>query len=490
MKEEKEKILENVFVSASGNKLKLCDIYFNDKIKKIVPKSDYLFDWNEVKEYCQIEKLKRQFLPAGTTRPDVIDGKFLLSIPGAIDPHVHFNTPGFEFRDTFRDGSLAAAYGGVTTIIDMPCTSIPPVTNLENFKIKLDAVKDKSHVDYAFWGGIAGNDFNASTAEKNITELARAGVAGFKVYTISGMETFKDLSYDRIKTAAQFISKTGKPLAVHAEDKNTINQAAEKIKEDEQNRWEAYCMMRSVKAEEEAILKLIGIAEQIPVKLHIVHLSSRAGLEQIKIAKSKGLLVSTETCPHYLYFTQDSFKDAAIRNYLKTAPPVKYESDKEALWHGLVEGTVEFTTTDHAGCNPDKEKSSQNFSEVYGGIPGVEHRVPFLFSEGFLKKRISLEQTIRFLSSNAAGCFGLKAKGYLKEGYDADIALINLWSSEIVSGLHMHSKGKYTPFEGVKFNAVVEKTILRGNIVMDKCPPSNGTEPDFLNKYLGKFICV
>lgn len=490
MKEEKEKILTNVFVPAGENKLRLCNISFNEKIEKVTPITDYIFDWNELKDNFQREKLVKQFSSAEETITEAIDGNFLLSIPGAVDPHVHFNTPGFEFRDTFREGSLAAAYGGVTTVIDMPCTSIPPVTDLTNFNNKANAVRNRSHVDYAFWGGIRGNEFESSETERNIIELAEAGVAGFKAYTISGMDTFKDLSYEEIYRAARLISKTGKPLAVHAEDKTIINSNALRFNSEELRKWESYCEMRSSEAEAAAVAKLIEITEQTNCRMHIVHLSSNQALTNIKNAQKRGLMISAETCPHYLYFTQDSFNNNNIKNYLKTAPPVKSELDREALWQGINEGAVAFITTDHAGCDPDKEKTSDDFSKIYGGIPGVEQRVPFLFSEGFLKGKINLEQTVNMLSSNAAAYFGFKNKGDLKEGYDADIALINLWSSEIVSGRNMHSKGKYTPFEGIKFNAAVDKTFLRGNLIMDKSISSNGTEPDNENKYLGKLICV
>lgn len=490
MQEESLKILENVFISAGENRLQLCDIHFNEKIKKIIPKSDQLFDWKSIKEKAHKNNLVNH-LPASEIKGGCsIDGAFLLAIPGAVDPHVHFNTPGFEFRDTFSEGSLAAAYGGVTTVIDMPCTSIPPVTTLANFKSKLSAVENTSHVDFAFWGGIAENGFDEKTIEKNIHELADAGVTGFKAYMISGMETFKDLNDKQMMNAAKYTGRIGKPLAVHAEDKRLINSAAGKCTPDELRTWQAYCNIRSIEAETEAVKKLIEIADTVLSKIHVVHLSSKAGLNLIKSAKGRGLSISTETCPHYLFFTQDSFNNVLIKNYLKTAPPVKFEADKEALWKGLAEGTIEFITTDHAGCDPEKEKSSSDFSQVYGGIPGVEHRVPFVFSEGFLNGKINLERAVRILSSNPADYFGLKGKGYIKEGYDADIALVNLWSSEIVSGSKMHSKGKYTPFEGVKFNAIVEKTILRGNLIADKLSSSDKTDTYYDKQYLGRFIYV
>lgn len=490
MQEEKDKILGNVFISAGANKLRLCNICFSDRIKEITPKSERLFEWNEIENELQRKEIMSQFPLSGGMNCHLLDGRFLLAIPGTIDPHVHFNTPGFEFRDTFRDASLAAAYGGVTTVVDMPCTSIPPVTKLANFESKMEVIRNNSHVDFSFWGGIADDGLDEKFVEKNINELAEAGVAGFKAYLVSGMETFKDLNEEKMRLAAKYVGKRDKTLAVHAEDKQIINSAASKLTKDDLKKWETYCGTRSVLAETEAILKLVNIAGQIRCKIHVVHLSSKDGLEIIKNAQNRKLQITTETCPHYLYFTQEAFKDASIRNYLKTAPPVKSEADKNALWDGLADESIAFVTTDHAGCNPDSEKSSSDFSCVYGGIPGVEHRVPFLFSEGFLRKKINLEQTIRLLSSNAADYFGFTKKGYLKEGCDADIALINLWSSEIVSASNMHSKGRYTPFEGVKFNAVVEKTFLRGNLIMDRLLSLNETDMNPEKLFLGRFIYV
>jgi dihydroorotase-like cyclic amidohydrolase len=185
-----------------------------------------------------------------------------------------------------------------------------------------------------------------------------------------------------------------------------------------------------------------------------------------------------------LFFTQDDFNNQKISAFLKTAPPVKNKIDRDALWEGLKDETLSFVVTDHAGCDPAKEKSSKNFWEVYGGIPGVEHRVPFLFSEGFLKNRLTLSQTIKLLSSNVADYFNLKNKGFIKVGFDADFALINLWDKMVVKSEEMHSKGKYTPFEGITFNSVVEKTFLRGELIMNR---SGVTEQKI---GYGKFIKV
>ena len=464
------KILKNVSLSLDENQLKIVDIQFSDRIEKIIDRTSIKIDWKEInsleKRNKFIQQIPESEYPSNTK---IYDGEFLVVIPGGIDSHVHFDTPGFEDRDDFEHGSTAAAFGGVTTVIDMPCTSLPPVTNKNNFEVKLNALKNLSLVDYSFYGGVCGNDFdNNINIEEKIKDLADKGVAAFKTYLISGMSTFTDLDEERILQTAKWIKTTNKPMAVHAEDKKMIVERTAISKSAGQNNWQAYYAARDDQAEAKAIKLLVEIAEKTGCRIHVVHLSSKLGLDIIKEAQSKGLKVTSETCPQYLFFTKKDFSNSKISAYLKTAPPVKNEIDREALWEGLKDGTLSFVVTDHAGCNPEKEKSSKNFWEIYGGIPGVEHRVPFLFSEGFLKNRLTLSQTIKLLSSNVADYFNLKDKGYIKEGYDADFALINLWDKQVVKSKEMHSKGKYTPFEGVTFNAVVEKTFLRGKLIMNR----------------------
>jgi dihydroorotase-like cyclic amidohydrolase len=267
---------------------------------------------------------------------------------------------------------------------------------------------------------------------------------------------------------ARIIKDNNMILAVHAEDKNRIANRMKYFQSKDQNDWKAYCESRDDIAEEKAIQTLIEIASATKCRIHVVHLSSSKGLAQVRKAQKLGLKITAETCPHYLHFTQKDFENKKIVNYLKTAPPVKQSNDRSALWKGLSAGSLEFVTTDHAGCNPQKEKSSKNFGEVYGGIPGVEHRVPFMFSEGFLKGKLSLQKTIELISTNAAEFFNLKQKGKLEIGKDADFALTNLWTSEVIKSRNMHSKGIYTPFENVELNARVEKTFLRGQLIMDR----------------------
>jgi len=464
------KILKNVFLSTDENRLKVVDIQFSNHFEKIIERTAKEIGWQEINSPEKRTKVIQQFedieYPSNTK---IYDGDFLVAIPGGIDSHVHFDTPGFEDRDDFEHGSTAAAFGGVTTVIDMPCTSLPPVTNKSNFEIKLSVLKNKSLVDYGFWGGVCGNDFdNNLNIQQQIKVLSDLGVVGFKTYLISGMNTFTDLGEERILQTAKWIKKLDKPMAVHAEDKKMIFQREVAAKSAGQNNWQSYCSARDDQAEAKAIELLIKIAEKTGCRIHIVHLSSKLGLDLIRDAQSKNLKITSETCPQYLFFTQKDFNNPKISAYLKTAPPVKKDVDRDALWDALKDGILSFVVTDHAGCDPEKEKSSKNFWEVYGGIPGIEHRVPFLFSEGFLKNKLTLSQSIKLLSSNVADYFNLKTKGYIREGYHADFTLINLWDKKVVESHEMHSKGKYTPFEGVTFNAVVEKTFLRGESIMNR----------------------
>lgn len=477
------KKIKNVFISTTENNFQPCEIEFDEQIVKITPVTDFQINWKEIDTPDKRSLFIKEF-SSTVKKENEIDGEFLILIPGGIDPHVHFNSPGFEEREDFEHASLAAASGGTTTIIDMPCTSLPPVTNKVNLVNKLKYVENKSYIDYAFFGGVRGNDFSNHQQVKHfIKELAEEGVAGFKSYLISGMETFTDLTKEQMLFTAKAIAETGKPLLVHAEDKNLVNSRQKYFQSQLQNGWEDYCKARDVEAEVEAVKTMISIADSTKCKIHIVHLSSAKALELKKEAQYKNISISAETCPHYLHFTQKDFHNSLIKNFLKTAPPVKNEEDKNALWEALADNTISFVTTDHAGCNPLKEKSSKNFWEVYGGIPGVEHRVAFLLSEGFLKNKISMEKTIKHLSLNAAEFYQIKNKGKIQIGYDADFCLVNLWKSKIVKAAQMHSKGKYTPFEGITFNASVEKTFLRGKLIA-------GKTNDVLDGFTGKFLKI
>lgn len=387
-----------------------------------------------------------------------LDGKLL--VPGCIDAHVHFNDPGFTHHETFETGSRAAITGGITTVVDMPCTSLPAVTSTENLYKKLEVIAPKALVDYAFWGGIPGNDFPLNP-EKAL-ELWKEGVVGFKMYTISGMDSYRAVSYPDIAEAFEKLPEV--LFAFHAEDAEVIEKALKKYSLEEQTKPENYVHTRPVEAEDVAVSNIL--AQNHNNHIHFVHISSKAAAEKILTLWEDGADVSFETCPQYLQFTSKDFPTLLGR--LKTAPPVKFEEDREFLREAVKTGTVDFITTDHAGSDWETEKDLQDFSKVYNGIPGTQLMVPYLFSEFYQKEKVELGTIIKLVSENPAKRYGLyPTKGSLNIGTDADFTIIDLAKSMIVDEQKLESIGKYSPFNGMTFGCSVVKTIIRGEEVFD-----------------------
>lgn len=432
-----------------GKETKLVNILFDQKIIKI--------SVNEIRE----------------KNADTIDLEGKLLIPGCIDAHVHFNDPGYTHHEDFLTGTTAAAYGGITTVIDMPCTSLPPVTNVENLQAKLNVIDKKALTDFALWGGIRKED--VPLKEKQVLQLWERGVVGFKIYTISGMKEFSTLSYEEIQNVFRKFPKI--LFGFHAEDKTIIQKALKSgidFSKPENNVKE-----RPVKAELKAVQKIIfSMQENNPV--HFVHISCKESAQQI-LKNKKRFDITFETCPHFLQFTS---KDMAIlKGRLKTAPPVKYEQDKQFLRKCLKTDKLDFVTTDHAGCDWESEKNLKDFSKVYNGIPGTQFIVPYLFSGFYLNEKVDLSRMIQLTSENAAKRFGLyPQKGSLQIGTDADFTIIDLNKPYIVNENKLHSKGKYSPFYNTVFSCSVNKTIIRGKTVFD-------SEKGILQKPgFGKFI--
>ena len=396
----------------------------------------------------------------------VIDGEGLLLFPGVIDPHTHFDEPGFTFREDYAHGSRSAIAGGVTTNFDMPCTSLPPITNLSAFRNKKKIIKDKMFCDSRFWGGVSANCLKEKDWQKNMDELFKEGVVGFKTYVLSGMETFKHLSYQQYKKVLKYAAKLGALVAVHAEDAEIIDKiAAEKL------RSTSYADSRPVKAEVEAIRRVGQIAAEVGAKIHIVHLSSGSGAEEVARLQKLGVDISAETCPQYLAFTIDDF--CRLGSLLKCAPPVRNFDEQKKLWKHIG-STVSILATDHAPCKLS-EKHTGNIFTDYGGMPGIELLLPFALTFGYHAGKLTLEQIIKLTSKNTAKRFGIfPKKGSLQIGSDADFCLVDLNESYKINAQKLQSKGKFSPFHGMIFRGKIKKTWLRGQSVFNN---GNFSEP-------------
>ncbi|MCK4339455.1 MAG: allantoinase AllB [Candidatus Cloacimonetes bacterium] len=387
----------------------------------------------------------------------ILDVDGLLIFPGGIDPHVHFDDPGYTFNEDFYHGSCSAASGGITTIIDMPCTSIPPVTNIDNLFEKLKVIEQKTVVDFGLYGGVSSQSFEQGYS-KNMEELSEY-VLGFKTYFISVMKTFGRLNHLQFKEVLEKAKELNLPVLLHAEDYNYVKKATEIIKK-EGNSPIHYYNSRPEKAEILAITSAVKLANQVGADLHIVHVGTAKAATLIAMNN-----VTCETEPHYLEFDLDDFE--RIGSSLKTTPPVKSPENKEKLWQLLSIGSISFVASDHAPC-PEKAKNTGSIWTDYAGIPGCGTLLPYMFSEGYMRGRLNLNKFVQVTSENAAKRYGIfDKKGSIEVGKDADFVLIDAKKNWIVRGQEFYSKGKITPFEGFEFKGKIIKTILRGKVIYD-----------------------
>lgn len=398
-------------------------------------------------------------------KAETIDASNLLVLPGAIDPHVHYNSPGYERREDFEHGTAAAAAGGVTTVIDMPDICKPPVVNKRALNIKAEALTGRAHVDFALWAGVSRNVIIEENWIENMTELWGAGVVGFKSYILSGMDTFKDVSIIELGQVMQHAKRLGALIGLHAEEKELVKRREQERRDAGKNSIDDYYYARSDPAEKNGVSIGVQLAKQTHAKLHIVHLGSAGGLDVVRNGRTLGVDVSVETCPHFLEFTHEDFKK--FGSLIKTAPVVKTKEDRAALWHGLEDGEINFIATDHAPCPPE-EKNTGSAWDDWGGMAGTELMLPYLFSKACMKKRVTLSRLIELTSENAAKRFGLyPRKGAIVVGGDADLTFINRDNIWKVEGKKMHSKSKWTPMEGMMLNGKVIRTMVRGKVVFE-----------------------
>ncbi len=407
---------------------------------------------------------------------EVYDLEGLLVLPGGIDSHVHFDTPGFTEREDFLHGSAEAARGGITTVIDMPCTSLPPVTSVANLEHKRRYIESMALVDYGFYGGLSGPGPGEVPAYDYIEERVHAlapYVLGFKAYLLSGMETFPRLNHEALSRAIHTCAAAGRPLLLHAEDADYVYAATERIKQRLaagaqgviptgsaalSATWDDYVDSRPEEAELVAVAAAVQLAGLDAASLHIVHVGTAAAA---LLAHEAG--ATCETCTHYLAFTREDFSTKG--SSLKTAPPVKTPRDRDQLWQYLAEGIVDFVTSDHAPARYEEKRTGSVWTD-YGGIPGVGTTYPYLISEGYLANRLSLSRLQDLMAGAKARRFGLASrKGAIAVGLDADFVVVDPAGHSVFKDENLFSKGKDTPFDGFTLRGSLVGTWLRGRAV-------------------------
>lgn len=413
-----------------------------------------------------------------------VDLKGALVLPGAIDGHVHFDDPGFTTREDFDTGTKAAAAGGVTMVVDMPCTSLPPVTSAANLHNKLGIIAPKARVDFMLWGGVSSNVLENPNWQQEVEGLIDAGVGAIKIYLLSGMDTFKDVGLEQARQVLEFTARRGIPVGVHAEDRAVVKQAKAAVLGRGGNSPLDYAAARPAEGEITAARTLRDLCRQTGARIHIVHIASKDALDIVTAARSEGLPLSAETCPHYLLFTDHDLD--RLGALLKTAPVVKSLRDREGLWKGLEARELLFVASDHAAGVWPEEKNTGSIWTDYGGVPGVELLLPTLFSEGVVKGRITLERLVEITSRAPADFFGAgRCKGRIEKGYDADFSVIDEASTWTVCASGLHNKNRYTPLEGMTLEGRIQETWVRGRRVFFR---DKQGEETFSEQPLGRFL--
>ena len=380
----------------------------------------------------------------------VIDAEGLILLPGAFDAHVHYNEPGREEWEGWKSGSRASRAGGATTVAEMPLNAQPPTLDADTFQMKRTLAEKKSCVDFALWGGITPHNLN------QLGELGRAGAIGLKAFMVdSGTADFPRSDPATLKQGMKSAAQQNLPVAIHAESPNRIAQLTEQIRNQGGTSVQDYLDSRPIQTEVDAIRLACELAGETRCKLHIVHVTSPEGIEEIQKARLAGVDVTAETCPHYLILTDKDM--IRIGSPAKCAPPLRSSASRDGLRRKIDQGHIDTIGSDHSP-SPPSMKTDPDFFKVWGGIAGCQHLIPLLFSAG-----LSLTQIARLTSENPARRFGLyPRKGSLEIGSDADFLLVRTGVADEVRAQDLLTTHPITPYLGIQLSARVEQVAVRG----------------------------
>jgi allantoinase len=380
-------------------------------------------------------------------------------LPGLVDTHVHINEPGRTEWEGFASATRAAAAGGVTTVLDMPLNSIPATVNAPALEYKRLFAQDNVFVDVGFWGGAIPSN------KSHLRELHDDGVFGFKCFLLhSGVDEFPHLEADEMEEDLAEIRTFDSLMIVHAEDSRAIDRAPHP----EGDVYENFLKSRPRGAENLAIAEVIERTRWTGARSHILHLSSSDALPMIATAKQDGLDLTVETCPHYLTLLAEEVPNGATA--FKCCPPVREVDNRELLWRGLVDGTIDFIVSDHSPSTLDlKDLDNGDFGVAWGGVSSLQLGLSLIWTEA-RRRSIGLERVLEWMSTKPAQRAGLRSKGKLALGYDADLVVFAADDAFVVDAAKLHHKNPITPYHGKALSGVVRKTYLRGTAVDYRTP--------------------
>ena len=378
-----------------------------------------------------------------------------LILPGGIDPHVHAYSAGPDFEGMGRLTRGAAA-GGFTTIIDMPYDAPKALTDVERLTDKLERIAAEAVVDVALYGTITKHD-----GTDQIGPLSAAGVSVFKFSTYeSDPARFPKIPDDELIKAFRELQRVDRVAVFHAENGDIIDPLIAALFDQGEASPQAHCWSRPTISETTAVLHLLELARNYPVKLHIAHLTVPFAYDAIGWYRELGVDVSAETCIQYLVLDESHL--GTFRAGAKCNPPLRTKTIQDELWGRIKAGEIAFVVSDHAPW-PDTDKAAANIFDNQSGLPGVEQLLSLLYSEGVVTRGLELPHFADLISGAAARRFGLAPqKGHLDIGADADITVLDPTEDWIVRGSDSQSAANLSPYEGMQVTGRVVRTIVRG----------------------------
>lgn len=397
---------------------------------------------------------------------DVIDANGALVIPGAIDIHFHCRAPAYPDRGDFATETRAAAAGGVTTIFEMPISK-PCCATGDIFRSRKALGEADSYVNFALYGAPGLLDRN------EIADMANEGAIGFKIF-MTGAPAGRNDEFEglclpfvpELYQAMKLVAETGLVCAVHAENDQLLEWHTAQMMAAKRNDVAAHGESRPPHVEALAVATLLTLNQTAGMQLHIAHMTSKETLDVFRQYKQAGAKATAETCPQYLFFTEEDME--RVGPYAKINPPLRKQADVDALWGGIADNTLMAVTTDHSPFTvEEKERARTDIWRTPPGAPGVEELVLGMMNAA-LKGRLSIEKAVQLISTNGAKRFGIyPQKGAIAVGTDADIVIYDPQQTTTIHQDMLFSKAKACDklYEGVTFQGKVMRTLVNGKTV-------------------------